>query len=276
MAISSQPSFDPNHMAENWEKWRIDPQAPLLNRVTQGVYPPGAILGPFLYAWAKPESNGMAGTPTYSLNGNRLECALSPEAPSSWENLVGSGCPGALVELGDRLSISQIQELLDDYGFYSAPDFELPTAPPTLAEPLTDEVLASLGQSGIKVSPLQVALAAAQLSNGGIRPSPRLSSAVHTPHQGWVILPAGSGVTSNQISANPEGLTAGSANGLPIWDAVGKALTDDSKPLTWYISATINSWPGSPLALALVLEEDNPDLAVEIGRALIYAALNPP
>jgi len=275
LTISSQPSFDPNQLAENWEKWRIDPEAPLLNRVTQGVYPPGTILGPFIYAWAKPETNGMTSSMTYMLSGDRLECALPPETPLSWENLIGSGCPGALVELGNRLSISQIQELSTDFGFYSAPEFELPTAAPAPEELVADKVLASLGQSGIKVSPLQVALAAAQLSNGGLRPSPRLASAVHTPHQGWVILPAGGGITSNSPSASPEGLIAGSASGLPIWDTVGKALTDDGKPLTWYISATLDSWPGSPLALALVLEEDNPVLAVEIGRALISTALNP-
>jgi len=276
MTISSQPSFDPNQLAENWENWRIDPQAPLLNRVTQGAYPPGTILGPFLYAWAKPDSNGMAGTLSYSLNGNRLNCAQTPDTPLSWEKVIGSGCPGGLVELGSRLSIRQIQELWDDFGFSRAPDFELPTLAPALEEPVTDEVLASLGRSGIKVSPLQVALATAQLSNGGIRPSPRLASAVHTPHQGWVILPTGSGITGNHPVASPEGLTAGNASGLPIWDAVGMAQTEDGKPLTWYISATIDSWPGSPLVLALVLEEDGPDQAVKIGRALISAALNPP
>ena len=275
LAISSQPSFDPNQMTENWEAWRADPQAPLLNRVTQGSYPPGAILGPFLYAQAQPGANGISGSLTYTLDGKMLNCAQSPQTPLTWESAIGSGCPGALVELGSRLSASQIQALMEEFGFYTTPDFELPSSVPSLDQPITDEVLASLGQSGIKVTPLQVALAAAQLSNGGTRPSARLASAVHTPHQGWVVLPSGSGIPSINSYASPEELTAGSVSGLPVWDAVGLAQTDDGKPLTWYVSATIDSWPGSPLVLALILEEGNPDRAIEIGRALISAALNP-
>jgi cell division protein FtsW (lipid II flippase) len=275
MAISSQPSFDPNQMTENWEKWRSDPRAPLLNRVTQGAYPPGAILGPFLYAEIKLNGEQPTGSLSYTLDGKLLNCARAPETPLTWESVIGSGCPGALVNLGRRLSAGQMQELLVDFGFYSTPDFELPSATASLEKPITDEVLASLGQSGIKVTPLQIALAVAQLSNGGTRPAPRLASGVHTPHQGWVVLPAGNGVASTNLYASPEGLAAGTPSGLPLWDTVGLAETDDGKPLTWYVSATLKSWPGSPLVLVLVLEEDNPQWAIDSGREMMSAALNP-
>jgi len=56
---------------------------------------------------------------------------------------------------------------------------------------------------------------------------------------------------------------------------VGRAETDDKKIITWYVSATLGSWPGTPLAMSLVLEEDNPDLAVQIGRNVMHAAIDP-
>ncbi len=275
IAIASQPSFDPNLMDEKWEQWRTDPDAPLLNRVTQGAYPPGSILGPFLYARVKPTLDADPGQLNYSLDGKILTCARAPAIPLTWETVVSAGCPGALVELGERLSNSQMRELFQDYGFFSAPEFDLPTIAPSLDQPVTDIVLASIGQSGLKVTPLQMALAAAQLSNSGVRPAPRLATAVRTPHQGWIVLPTGTTTIVDATYSRPEGLKTDYTSGLPVWDAIGQAQTDDGQSLTWYISATIESWPGSPLVLALVLEEDNPNLATQIGRDLMSTAINP-
>jgi len=49
LALVSAPSFDPNRLDEDWEQLRDDKNAPLLNRVTQGLYQPGSLL-PALYA----------------------------------------------------------------------------------------------------------------------------------------------------------------------------------------------------------------------------------
>ncbi len=41
LAISSQPGFDPNTLDENWLAWTTQDDSPLVNRVTQGLYPIG-------------------------------------------------------------------------------------------------------------------------------------------------------------------------------------------------------------------------------------------
>ncbi len=44
LAMYSYPDFDPNNIEKNWDKLRNDKEnSPLLNRVTQGLYPPGSI-----------------------------------------------------------------------------------------------------------------------------------------------------------------------------------------------------------------------------------------
>ncbi len=53
LAMASHPTYDPNRLDENWDVWQSDPNAPLLNRATQGSYPPGTALGAFLYASAR-------------------------------------------------------------------------------------------------------------------------------------------------------------------------------------------------------------------------------
>lgn len=275
IAISSQPSFDPNQMATEIETWRNDPQAPLLNRVTQGAYPPGTILGPFLYNQVHPAAETSPNRLVYNLNGVALTCAVSPAVPLTWKSVVAAGCPGALVELGNQLSPNQMHQVFDKFGFYSTPEFDLPAAGTQPSPPLPDTVDASLGQSGLKVSPLQLALAVAQLGEQGARPAPRLATAVKVPDQGWVVLPAAPGDKIPGDYVAPEGIKIWPQFSLPIWDAIGRAQTDDQKPLTWYIGATINSWPGSPLALVLILEENNPDYAIKIGHETMSAALNP-
>jgi peptidoglycan glycosyltransferase len=42
LALASQPSFDPSRLSEQWDSIRQDKAAPLLNRATQGLYPPGS------------------------------------------------------------------------------------------------------------------------------------------------------------------------------------------------------------------------------------------
>jgi hypothetical protein len=107
--------------------------------------------------------------------------------------------------------------------------------------------------------------------------------AVNTPLSGWVNLPP----TTEASQALPKIDVSNLAGGivsheLPIWQLVssmGNSTNTDSSPSTsgtsWYLGGTSSDWNGAPLALALVLEEDNPQLAQEIGRALFQTALYP-
>jgi len=129
----------------------------------------------------------------------------------------------------------------------------------------------------LRLSPLQMALAAATLSNKGILPVPRLAMAVNTPHQGWVILPAlgepVQALSARSASSTTEALMV---RGQPFWQASGKGIeTQEHKTITWYLAGTLPGWQGTPLALVVVLEEDNSRLAEFIGQSLMNEALQP-
>lgn len=275
LSMSSQPSFDPNLLHENWQKFSDNPDAPLLNRATQGQYPLGSITGPFLLSSTTPRAADLPETFTYMLGDSAITCAVVPEIPLDWDHIIAAGCPGALTSLGEQLTGPDMRELFQGLGFYSTPTFELPQAPASPDEPVDDVTMTSIGQSNIKVSPLQVALAVAQITNSGVRPAPRLALAVDTSHQGWVVLPGSPSVNSAIDLKPPENLRLPGLEGLPVWEAVGQAKTDDGKTVTWYVSATLGSWPGTPLAMSLIIEEDNPSQAVQIGREVMRAAINP-
>lgn len=277
LALASHPFFDPNQLNTRWSEWVQDQNAPFLNRTTLGQYPIGTALTPFLYTIVSSSRSDLPPLPdTLSLlfQGKQWQCAQPTAGSSSWALAISSGCPGAAITLGSQLTENQLYALYHSLGFLEAPDLPLPVAQPQPIERFQDPQAAALGQAEVSVTPLQVALAAAAISNNGNRPAPLLAMAIRTPHQGWVILPSQPAEPSlpeksigqiTQLLADPN---------LPIWQSLGSAQTPKGQ-ITWYLGGTRPGWTGAPLAMALVLEEDNPALAKEIGQALFKATLQP-
>ena len=56
LAMVSNPTYDPNTLDDNWDALRARADAPLINRATQGLYQPGALLQ-WLYSGAKDASS---------------------------------------------------------------------------------------------------------------------------------------------------------------------------------------------------------------------------
>jgi hypothetical protein len=175
--------------------------------------------------------------------------------------------PGAFLQAAGLVpgeaSETDVTGLYAALGFYTTPELRLPVS---AAVSSSDE---------LRVSPLQMALAAATLSNDGIRPAPRLAVAVHTPAQGWVVLPA----LSDPVQALPvqgarqvaESLVV---SGQPFWESASPASQSDHS-YTWYLGGTLPDWQATPLAVVVLLETDNSMLAQHIGEALLALAIKP-
>jgi cell division protein FtsW (lipid II flippase) len=217
----------------------------------------------------------MASHPTYDPNKLDEEgpsLAQDPRAPLLDRAVQGTYPPGSILDLfhqtaglGAYPSKSSAENLYQTLGFYTSPELRLPVA------------AASASGSELRLSPLQMALAAATISNQGILPTPRLAMAVNTPQQGWVILPP-LGEPAEALSAQSATATAESlmVSGQPFWQATGKGVeTQEHKTITWYLAGTLPGWQGTPLALVIAIEEDNLALAKYIAQALLTAALEP-
>jgi cell division protein FtsW (lipid II flippase) len=274
LALVSHPGFDPNTLEENWSQWVNDSGSPLLNRAVQSQYPIGTSLGTFLYASAagqgilpEPPIN-----PSSNLDGKRIDCLQTPSLLDDWSPLISNGCPGASVTLGRVLGLKSIMELYHQLGFDQTPDFPIAQANAIQIPETMDPILAALGQGEIKVTPLQMALAAATISTGGILPAPFLAMAVNTPQQGWVIFPsASSSVSFSETGAN-KAATLLAIKDAPLWQSLGSAQTGKGQ-IIWYLAGTSPDWKGSPLAIALILEENNPGAAQRIGSTLMQETL---
>ena len=277
LAIASYPYFDPNQTEESWETALTDPAAPLFNRATLGQYPPGTALGPFLLAAI--EENRIKITPpdqyTVTLDGKKWGCAVPLPENASFYQAVAAGCPGTSRTMGTALDLTDLKNLYHQIGFDQTPNIPLSVANATGILALEDQTRTAMGQDAILVSPLQMAVAAASLSADGVRPSPAFASAVKTPFDGWVILPSGAKTTAFQSGAVSAAADKLPMYGLPAWETVASARRDENT-ITWYLAGTTPGWAGVPLTLALVLEEDNPQAAKEIGTTVLNTILNHP
>jgi cell division protein FtsW (lipid II flippase) len=154
---------------------------------------------------------------------------------------------------------SQLKSLYTTLMLYQNPALNIPTAQ---ADP-------GISPQDLRISPLQALLAASTLSNHGVIPAPRISMAVNTPEQGWVVLPAqGQAHEVIQAEAADEAAMSFIVQGKPYWSHTGQASTNETV-ITWLIAGTLPNWGGTPLVLIVTLEEDNTFLAEHIRQELL-------
>lgn len=205
------------------------------------------------------------------LNGDALR--NDPGAPLVNRAAQGAYPPGSLLDPLLAARFGQIfppgeeqkREFFTLLGLHTAPDLRPPVGTP--AKPSEQEDL--------RVSPLQMVLAYAILSNDGVRPAPRIALAVDSPVQGWVILSASGNPLEVMEGARVREM-AESLRGAdqPFW-RFGAMSSEKGKFVTWFAAGTLPGWQGTPLTLIILLEENNAPLAKSMGEALLIKALNP-
>ncbi|MBI1795127.1 MAG: FtsW/RodA/SpoVE family cell cycle protein [Chloroflexi bacterium] len=216
----------------------------------------------------------MASHPTYDPNRlNEIGSFLAQDKNTPLINRAAQGMypPGtALTPFLSALQKNGVNdnpttEIYKTLGFYSTPAVEMPQAAP-----------AKVGElENLRVSPLQMAVAAASLSNSGMRPTPRIALAVNTPQDGWVVLHAFNQPTrifSADIAKNAASQL--SAQDQPYWEWTGFG-GPNTEISTWYLGGTMPNWQGTPLTVVVLIEGNYPATAQAIGGQLLQTATNP-
>ncbi|MEA3440138.1 MAG: FtsW/RodA/SpoVE family cell cycle protein [Chloroflexota bacterium] len=280
LVMASHPSFDANRLDEIWGDLIQDPDSPLLNRSTQGLYNPGTALAPLLYAGAI-EYDVLPDDPSMHQHADDIviaDCAGQLDESYSWDSVVSNGCQEGVAGLGDALGGERMLDLYTTAGLFSAPQIRLPAE--SMEKPLRidNPEMVALGE-GVRFSPLQVALALSPLSSAGMRPGALLVAAVESTQIGWlpqeavdeahVVISEGAALTTAKRLRSTE---------LPVWESIAVAVgvTNDDLAVSWYLSGTTPDWAGTPLVLVVLVEEQYPNLAKDIGMNIWEYSLLPP
>lgn len=217
----------------------------------------------------------MSSHPTFNPNYlNEIGAQLNkdPEKPLINRAVQGLYPTGSMIDPFTRalfntkeLNDDQLRTVYESFGLDRSPKLQVETAAPISFTPHVAD---------LHVSPLQVALACAALSNQGTAPAPRIAISVNTPNDGWVVLPApGTSFKAVQASQANEAAQSFIASGENYWSHIGRASGDESR-VTWFIAGTPPNWQATPLVIVVALEEDNERLAQWIGQELITDAMN--
>jgi hypothetical protein len=94
---------------------------------------------------------------------------------------------------------------------------------------------------------------------------------VNAPAAGWVLLPADGKpeqlISPDEVTNLLDGLSM--QNELLWGTALPSDNEDNQQGVTWFLGGTKPDSTAAPYALALVLEEDNPELARSLGEQFL-------
>jgi cell division protein FtsW (lipid II flippase) len=215
----------------------------------------------------------MASHPTFNANllsETAANLLIDPEKPLINRAALGvyptdSAMEPFALALFNNMNLDQLrwQQVFEQFGFLRTPELRMDASAST-----------SRGDE-FYVSPLQMALASAALSNKGVVPAPRIAMAVNTPNNGWVVLPSeGKPSDVSQASLASEAALSFVQGGDNYWSHIVQAHDGESS-VTWFIGGTLPDWVASPLAVVVLLEDGSPSEARQIGKELLMDAMNP-
>jgi len=323
LALASHPYFDPNSLDSRWAQLSSDPARPFVSRALEGQYVPGSTfkivtasaaldLGlvdpnrrhhheadlvvegfrirntnhPQLrdltfaeeFAWSCNVAHALIGL-SLGLPGPIDFTPLAPPQPYTWDRG------------GVQPSAERFLEYARRFGMGVATPFDVPTAAGMVARSATMSAVelatSAFGQGDLQVTPLQMALAAATIANGGQMPAPYLVSeigggsgsvTIHRP--GTVLHRPVSAATAAAMNAmmmlSVETAYAQPAR-IPGVSVGGKTGTAEvgagAAPHAWFIGYAPADRPGVAVAVIMENRGSGTTFAAPVARGVLEAAL---
>lgn len=272
IAMVSQPTFDPNSLDADWPRLQFDSHKPMLNRATQGLYPPGLVFETITLAAAMQEGLVSATTVFTDEPGVILtvdppiSCPSNPpKAPFTVVEAYTWPCSVLFARLGLDLGGERLADYATQFGV--AQPLGLPVDAATgqlLARGVWSNLIAArtaMGQGEMLVTPLEMSLATATIANDGVRPGLRLMAAVGDQALRWSEQPRQ--VLDKEVAQQVRSILAESfavgqrTAALPVADLAGRAGSADSgmagaPPHAWFIGFAPVAQPR--YAIAVIVE----------------------
>jgi peptidoglycan glycosyltransferase len=313
LTLASSPSFDANPLVVVTEADRepaqaafaaltADPRAPLVQRATSGLYPPGSTFKTVTAAAAI--DSGVARPETLYEDAGELTIAghtlVEQNRPNDQQTLwsltesLAWSLNVVFAQVGLQLGGDTLAEAARGWGWESDVPFDLPVAasrvsvtPGFLDEPVAVAETA-FGQGELLATPLQMALVAAGIANDGEIMRPYLVASLAEPDGEQVRetrpspwrrgtgAEAAAQTAAMMVSAVENGaLGTAFVPGYTIGGKTGTAETGSGDPHAWFIGFIGLPGEDPRYAVAIVLEAGGGggQVALPIGRDLLAAAM---
>jgi penicillin-binding protein A len=318
LATYANPTFDPSPLAshepdvvrEAWRSLIENPNKPLLSRAFQELYPPGSTFK--LVTAAAALENGMRpdtridNPPTYT----------PPQTTNDIENFGGSHCLGGApqITLAQALQVScnvtfakigveflgqeKLVEQAERFGLNGDVDFDVPFVEGQIPPPeaFDDDqpglAFSAIGQQSVAVNPLQMAIIAGAIANGGVQMRPRLVREIRDP-SGRVVktydpevfaepmsAQSAAELTAMMVSVVEDGTaTVAQIPGVRVAGKTGTAQHPGGDPHAWFVAFAPADAPEIAVAVMVLNGGDlgsdatGGRVAAPIAKAVLEAAL---
>ncbi|HPH96436.1 MAG TPA: penicillin-binding transpeptidase domain-containing protein [Anaerolineaceae bacterium] len=311
LAIVSWPGFDPNLFepsnlnSQLLQQVMSDPDQPLYNRATQGVYPLGSVFKVITFSAALastlflPEDQYECGYTFTDLGVTLYDWTYEKKLPASGvltlpEGLMRS-CNPWFWHIG--LSLYQagrpnaIAEMARAFGLNQVTGIEVPEQSGSIINPANevDATQMAIGQGTVMVTPLQVVRFMAAVGNDGTLLRPQLIEKIESsdPNQAYTFKPEIQGtlpLSTETLMILQDAMISvvqnrrGTANfilgdmRIPIAGKTGTAQNATGKPHAWFAGYTYANNPKKPdIAVVVMLENagEGSEMAAPIFRRIV-------
>ena len=310
IASASAPTYDPANLESQWDRLSTDPSSPLLNRPTQGLYVPGSAFK-VVTATAGLDTGKVTpdtefvDTGTYVVFGGKVtNYGGAVYGPNDFTFALTASINTTFAKVGNQLGRKRLIAGMQKYGFYEAPPLPLPEgevlpsgrygkngllSPGAFMDPL-DVAWAAVGQERLLATPLQMALVAGGVANGGRVMKPYYTQEVVSaagdvvrraqPEQWHIAMKPQTAAelsTMMQNVVNAGTGTAAALEGIQVAGKTGTAERGDGTNLAWFIAFAPADDP--QIAVAVVIEDSQStggEVAAPLAAAVIKSALAQP
>ncbi len=296
LSMVSMPQFDPMHLDEAL----FDEEAgALVNRCTQGMYPPGSTFKIVTMAAALenlPDLDDFAFDCTgYYPVGNYSVTESSGHGVQSLSDAFAHSCNTTFAALSQELGYQMLGDTAQKLGFnqnFLFNDLIVYNSSYPIDD-LSPEDLAwsSIGQGRVLATPLHMALIASAIANGGVMNEPRLLGSITTAQSAQRALPPaapGTRVMKELTAQRLEremirvvksgtGTRAALSNGYVVAGKTGSAEASNDKTIethAWFVGYITND--NAPYAISVVVENGGSGggVAAPLARKTLQKAIN--
>jgi penicillin-binding protein A len=317
--MASNKPYDPNRVPYELNRLNRNViETPLVNRATQGLYPPGSTFK-VVTAAAGLESGTITPETTINAPGTIIDegHVLANDFDEDWgeiplDTALTNSVNTWFGQLGQKVGQDQLFETMEKFGFNSTPPIDLPNQgresevlPSGVYEESrtllsrndpVDLARVAIGQERLLATPLQIAMVAAGIANGGKLMKPQIWNRVVDP-DGRVVKRLDPSVYSEPVSAQTaeelttamEGVvnegtgTNAKISGVPVAGKTGTAETPGNRSCgggenenqAWFMGFAPANEPKIAIAASIeCTEQFGNDVAAPIFRDVAETILN--
>ncbi len=293
LSMASYPSYDPTAIAgsneaagEAWNKLqkKNNPDDPMLNRALREVYPPGstfkvltaaAALEHGLYDSADEKTDSplpwtMPGTTTELPNEGDLPCENA-----SLREALRVSCNTVFGKVGSDLGNDEMLETAKKFGFTEEQFVPVRSSASVFSDGMNQSqtALSAIGQYNTAATPLQMAMVTSAIANNGTLMKPYMVDELQAPNLDTIektdpeemskpLSADNAQILQSMMETVVEKGTGTNAriDGVQVGGKTGTAqhgVDNKENPYAWFISYAKGEDGSSPVAVAVVVEDEN-------------------